>query len=776
MQKQDKVLCCKSEFSGALPHNFHYVVNGENLRNRGNALDMGNTPDIGKIWPGWEISEYIGEGAFGKVYKIVRQEFGHNYESALKVLAIPSNKGELASILNDGYDEEGAEAYFRGMVEDIAGEFVLMSRLRGNSNVVSYEDHIVIPHETGIGWDIYLRMELLTPLFDYIREHPLSVRDVIQLGIDICQALEACQKYNIIHRDIKPENIFVSDLGQFKLGDFGIARKLEKPSSGLSKKGTYGYMAPEVYHGEEYNATVDIYSLGIVLYRFLNNNRLPFLPPYPQPIHYLDRDKANMRRFGGEQPESPCNAETRLSEVVLKACAYQPGERFGNAGQMRMLLQEILISGENEELDCSLGDRLENEENRYVSVSRSEGAIDILSMEDMEPPGEDMEKTQGLFGYQRIQAQERERKRREQEERERKEQEERERKAEEERKERERKAEEERKEKERKAEEERKERERREEEERKEKERKAEKERRERERKAEEERREKERKAEEERKKRERREEEERKKEEKRRKQQEEKQRREEEKRRKQQEKKGHDDKRKLYITALCAVVVVLLATFFIQKSTHTKAPESGNWTFAEIEAIEASLAKKDPAILSGIRSETEKAKETIEKETKPVEVPKVVGMLEKDARKQLEGAGFQVTVVEEETYNDAVMAGIVVNQDVNGGKRVLPGSNIRLTVSKGPQPEESKAEEEETKTEEEEPEQQETTKPKSSGSSATNQGSAQQPQTPASQPQPETPQPQAPQPETPQPQPEAPQTPEPDPDEESIDEWDLVN
>lgn len=719
---------------------------------------MGDTPDIGKIWPGWEISEYIGEGAFGKVYKIVRQEFGHNYESALKVLAIPSNKGELTSILNDGYDEESAEAYFRGMVEDIAGEFVLMSRLRGNSNVVSYEDHIVIPHETGIGWDIYLRMELLTPLFDYIREHPLSVRDVIQLGIDICQALEACQKYNIIHRDIKPENIFVSDLGQFKLGDFGIARKLEKTSSGLSKKGTYGYMAPEVYHGEEYNATVDIYSLGIVLYRFLNNNRLPFLPPYPQPIHYLDRDKANMRRFSGEQLEPPCNAGARLSEIVLKACAYQPGERFGNAGQMRGLLQEILVSGENEDLACPLGDKLENEENRYVSVSRSEGAIDILNMEDMEPSGEDMEKTQGLFGYQRIQAQEREKKRWEQEERERKEREENARKAEEERGE-----------KERKAEEERKERERKEEKERREKERKAEEERKDRERRAEEERREKERKAEAERKKRERREEEERKKEEKRRKQQEEKQRREEEKRRKQQEKKGHDDKRKLYITALCAVAVVLLATFFIQKSTHTKAHESGNWTFAEIEAIEASLAKKDPAILSDIRSETEKAKETIEKETKPVEVPKVVGMLEKDARKQLEGAGFQVTVVEEETYNDSVMEGIVVSQDVDGGKRVLPGSNIRLTVSKGPQPEESKAEEEETKTEEEEPEQQETTKPKSSGSSATNQGSAQQPQ-------PETPQPQAPQPETPQPQPEAPQTPEPDPDEESIDEWDLVN
>lgn len=696
-------------------------------------MDSGNTPDIGKIWQGWKISEYIGEGAFGKVYKIVKQEFGHNYESALKVLTIPSNKGELASILNDGYDEESAEVYFRGMVEDIAGEFMLMSRLRGNSNVVSYEDHIVIPHEAGIGWDIYLRMELLTPLFDYIREHPLSAKDVVRLGIDICQALEACQKYNIIHRDIKPENIFVSDLGQFKLGDFGIARKLEKTSSGLSKKGTYGYMAPEVYHGEEYNATVDIYSLGIVLYRFLNNNRLPFLPPYPQPIHYLDRDKANMRRFGGAPFEPPCNAGARLSEVVLKACAYQPEERFRNAGQMRELLQEILISDENENFTCLPEGKLENEENVYVSGSQ--GAIDILSMEDMEISVEETEKTQGLFAYQRLQAQERERKKREQEERDREERKERERKAEEERKERERREEEERKERERKAEEERRERER-----------KAEEERKERKRREEEERREKERKAEEERRK-------------------EEKQRKEEEKRRRQQEKEGHTNKKRLYIMAIFAVAVVFLVAVFAQKGIHTKVLA---------ETFEMGVGKKSTELFAAIRLETETTKETIIKETKPVEVPKVVGMLEKDARKQLKEAGFEVTVVEEETYNDTVLVGIVVSQDVEGGKGVLPGTKIQLTVSKGPQPEEPKAEEE-PKAKEEETELQETTKPKTSGSSNTNQGNASQPQTP----QPETPQSQTPQSETPQPsQPEAPQPKptEPDPNEESIDEWDLIN
>lgn len=87
---------------------------------------------------------------------------------------------------------------------------------------------------------------------------------------------EYCQCQNIIHRDIKPENIFVSRFGEFKLGDFGIARELDRSMSGLSKKGTFSYMAPEMYKGEEYDARVDIYSLGIVLYKLCNHNRLPF--------------------------------------------------------------------------------------------------------------------------------------------------------------------------------------------------------------------------------------------------------------------------------------------------------------------------------------------------------------------------------------------------------------------------------------------------------------------------------------------------------------------
>lgn len=297
---------------------------------------------IGAYFKEWKIEELLGEGSFGKVYRITRQEFGYTYQAALKVIEIPQSNAELQAIRNEVSSEEEVEEYFQSVIEDIVKEFVLMTRLKGNTNIVGYEDHAVIKNKDKYGWTVYIRMELLTSLMKYVKNADLSNRDVIQMGIDICKALEVCKQYNIIHRDIKPDNIFVSDLGNYKLGDFGIARELEKTSGGLSQKGTRNYMAPEMFRGNRYNATVDLYSLGIVMYRFLNNNRLPFYPPYPEKIRYSDKEEAENRRISGEKLPMPVNASPELAAVILKACAFDPKERYENATQMREALEAVL--------------------------------------------------------------------------------------------------------------------------------------------------------------------------------------------------------------------------------------------------------------------------------------------------------------------------------------------------------------------------------------------------------------------------------------------------
>ncbi len=155
-----------------------------------------------------------------------------------------------------------ARQYFQNLVEECIQEISTMEYFRGNSYIVSVEDFKVMEYLDVIGWEISIRMEYLTSFLDYCAEKQLLEKEVIKLGLDLSKALEYCGKLQIIHRDVKPENIFVSRFGDFKLGDFGIARELERTMSGFSKKGTYSYMAPEMYKGEKYDSRVDIYSLG----------------------------------------------------------------------------------------------------------------------------------------------------------------------------------------------------------------------------------------------------------------------------------------------------------------------------------------------------------------------------------------------------------------------------------------------------------------------------------------------------------------------------------
>ena len=294
----------------------------------------------------WRIKRFIGAGSYGRVFEIERRdEFDTVYTGALKAVTIPSSQGELDEILADGMDMNGASTYFRDYVKDLNREIALMSKLKGHSNIVSYEDHKMFPHEDGVGWDILMRMELLTPITSYLKQnHTFTRREVIQLGMDLCKALEICQRYNIIHRDIKPANIFISETEDFKLGDFGVARIASASTGASTRAGTVNYMAPEVFRGEKYTSNVDIYSLGLVMYQLLNNNRMPLYPPYPQPITPSSRERAQAQRLSGAALPPPANAEGRLAEIVLKACAPDPAQRYDSPTVMRQALEAILYT------------------------------------------------------------------------------------------------------------------------------------------------------------------------------------------------------------------------------------------------------------------------------------------------------------------------------------------------------------------------------------------------------------------------------------------------
>ena len=294
----------------------------------------------------WYITKQLGAGSYGKVFEIQRTDAldGTVYRGALKAITIPSSPEELQSVLDeDGLDRQGASSYFRETVVALNREIALMNKVKGHSNIVSYEDHDVIEHTDGIGWDILIRMELLTPISQYFKQFDTIPRQaVLRLGIDLCRALEVCEKYSIIHRDIKPANIFISDTGDFKLGDFGVARTASASTGASTFAGTVNYMAPEVFRREKYTASVDTYSLGLVMYRLLNANRMPFYPPYPQPLTALAKERAHDRRLAGEPLPDPVNASGPLADILRKACAPVPADRFASPTEMRLALEAVL--------------------------------------------------------------------------------------------------------------------------------------------------------------------------------------------------------------------------------------------------------------------------------------------------------------------------------------------------------------------------------------------------------------------------------------------------
>lgn len=290
----------------------------------------------------WYLKKELGSGAYGSVFEVERKDEYGSMNAAMKIISIPASESELESFRKENYtltDSEVAD-YYHSFVDEFYKECQMMSQLKGYTNIVSYEDHDIKPKKGTIGWDIFIRMELLTPLNEHFSKKKYTKNEVIKLGIDICRALEVCQEKSIIHRDIKAGNIFVSQTGDFKLGDFGVARSFEGVADFLSKKGTYIYMAPEVCKGEKYGFNADIYSLGIVLYKIMNENMEPFRTERT----YTNGEEALKKRLSGEKFPMPKNADAAFSKIIFKACAYDPKDRYQNATEMREDLEELLGS------------------------------------------------------------------------------------------------------------------------------------------------------------------------------------------------------------------------------------------------------------------------------------------------------------------------------------------------------------------------------------------------------------------------------------------------
>jgi serine/threonine-protein kinase len=264
----------------------------------------------------YQIESVLGKGAMGVVYQAYDPEIQQS-------VAIKTIQKELL-------DPEEKDTQAR--LERFKQEVIAGRRLK--------HPNIVAIYEYGRDQDnCYIVMELVRgkQLKDYFGEgHPFSLGEIIEIMLQLLDALDYAHRHGVIHRDIKPGNIMLTESGQVQVTDFGIA-KLD--DSSLTKTGmvlgTPSYMAPEQCLGQHVDARTDIFSAGVVLYQLLTGEK-PFSGDSPL---------TTMHQVLNAPPVRPSQLNvhipTALDGIVLKALAKRPDERFQSAREFAEALRTV---------------------------------------------------------------------------------------------------------------------------------------------------------------------------------------------------------------------------------------------------------------------------------------------------------------------------------------------------------------------------------------------------------------------------------------------------
>jgi eukaryotic-like serine/threonine-protein kinase len=258
-------------------------------------------------------------------------------------LIAPLGEGGMATIwraVDEQLDREVAVKILRPQFSSdpgFAARFKQEARAAGglsHPNIVSVYDY----GTDGADGEQYIVMELVDgrDLSTILRERgALSTDDSVRIAIGVASALEVAHRKGIVHRDVKPGNILITDGGDVKVTDFGIARAVSEASMTVTGTtlGSVHYFSPEQARGDEVTGASDVYSLGIVLFEMLTGRR-PFEADTAAAVALkrLNEDPPTPTAIGKPQPAG-------LEAIVMRALAREPVDRFPDAGAMAEALR-----------------------------------------------------------------------------------------------------------------------------------------------------------------------------------------------------------------------------------------------------------------------------------------------------------------------------------------------------------------------------------------------------------------------------------------------------
>ncbi len=296
------------------------------------------------VFGSWYIESKLAEGKNSQFFKVYRERDNHRDYCGMKVLRFPANEQEISDVISSE-KYTNVNDYIDALEQHVTNCLNTMMSLRAGKNVVRFDNYQIL-REQSCFYAVVL-MELLTPLSDYVDFDNINSEQVVSLGVDISSALQSFRSVGVVHHGVRPENIYVDIQGNFKLGDFGY--EIEGISS---RREVSPYVAPELFRSDNEDIASDIYALGITMYKLLNDNRTPFLPDFPNPVTWSDRENAFQKSVRGEAFPKAKNADDNLWQIISKATDFNVYLRYGSPSLMGLDLQNYtpILAHQDEEI------------------------------------------------------------------------------------------------------------------------------------------------------------------------------------------------------------------------------------------------------------------------------------------------------------------------------------------------------------------------------------------------------------------------------------------
>ena len=256
-------------------------------------------------------------------------------EFVLKHISVPASEDQLQALLLSGAypTAEAANEYFRRVADGLAEEFTLSRTFADCPNILHFLAHQVVERTDGAGFDVYAVTDKAVSLEAYAANSALTKLQAINLGLDLCAALCALRAAGYLHQNIKPENVFTVG-GRFLLGDLGLVSLQDIRYSSLPEQYIGPYTAPELHDiMAEQNSTTDLYAVGMLLYRIYNGGHAPFED------EKITAKEADRMRLTGKELPVPMYADYELAEILQKACAFRPEDRYQTPEELRLALE-----------------------------------------------------------------------------------------------------------------------------------------------------------------------------------------------------------------------------------------------------------------------------------------------------------------------------------------------------------------------------------------------------------------------------------------------------